>query len=151
MRSSLAIALIVGALVAIAGCDGEGEGSLNRGEYVKQADEICREANARLEETAKDFPALGPKGPGPREIDQIEALTKDAFVPVIRDQISELRALAKPQGDEVRLDELYDRTEKALDEIEADPQIVLRVQDPFAEAAGRARGYGFQECFLGSG
>ncbi len=151
MRNSLAVAVVVTVLAAVAGCGGGEDGSLNRGEYVKQADEICGEANARLEEVAKDFPAVGAEGPGPREIDQIEALTKDAFVPVIRDQVGELRALAPPQGDEDRLDRLYNMTEKALDAIEADPQLVLRVADPFAEAARQAKGYGFQECFLGAG
>ena len=77
---------------------------------------------------------------------QLEAFARDVLAPVIRNQIKDLRALAAPEGDEARLDKLYDTTETALEEVEVDPQLGLAVTDPFAKANKQAKDYGFKEC-----
>lgn len=139
------MALMVAVLGAVAAGCGSEEESLSKAEYIKQGDATCKKGNARLLKAAKAFGDLGPSKPKPAKV---EAYTRDTLVPVIRSQIEDLRALSAPEGDADRLDKLYDEAEKALDEVEADPMVVLRVTNPFAEASKQAKDYGFKECVL---
>lgn len=139
-RFSITLA-IVAALGLVAGaCDDDGPtaGEPSKSEFVETADEIC----AAGSEDVDDLPE-------PQTEEEFVDQVRDKFVPGVRASIEEIRGLGFPEGDTEQLDELFDRAEGALDEVEENPQRLLGEDDPFAEVTADLRDYGFTEC--GSG
>lgn len=150
-HAGIAVALTLLAGAVATGCGGDDEESLSKAEYIKRGDAICRKAEAPIYQAAKSLGDLGTSKPTGRKLEAYEAFTKDALVPALRGEIKDLRGLPAPEGDEDRLDTLYDTANEALDKIEADPQLGFRVRDPVTDVSEQAKDYGFKACILRSG
>jgi hypothetical protein len=124
--------------IAIAGCsdDDDGAEALSEQDYVAQANEICREGNAELDQAAKSVQG----GPGSADFD---AFITDTLAPNIQDQIDGLRE-GIPEGDEERINGVLDDAEAVLDELEADPSLITN--DPFVQINKQLDSYGLAAC-----
>ena len=171
------IAALLPALLAgpvAAGCGGdEDSGAVtvattelvpSRPDYVSQADGFCAFYESRVEElgrkrfglNAKDFEVLESgrivfkAGRRPPDA-EIEDFVVGTAVPNFREEVDELRSLTPPRGDEQRVAAIYDAVERAVDQLEANPQSFAddaAVSRLVAEARRVGRAYGLKECGL---
>ena len=155
----------------IAGCGGDDDGDVtvdadslvpSKRDYIVQADTICANVSQSIETAAeasfrissKDF-TLKPNGeivfkPGRRPSDaEIERFGTETVVPAFRAQLTDLRALTPPSGDEATVDAIYDAAERGVDALRADPSLFTdsdAVRAELAEARRLGRAYGFFDC-----
>jgi hypothetical protein len=135
----------------------------SRSGYIAQAEGTCAIyedriellAEERFDIRARDLRVKGNRvvfKPGRRPSDaEIESFGTEVAVPNLRDQLTELRALTQPPGDEARLAAIYDAAERAIDALEADPGVLgdqRAASDLFAESRRLARRYGLGICGL---
>jgi hypothetical protein len=119
--------------------------ALTKDEYIVAADNICRQAEELRTEVASAAFAGLEEGAEPT-FDQLAEYVAGSE-PVSRQEIDSLRALEPPEGDEKKLNKLYNKYEKALDKIVDDPNKLLS-NLLFKVSKGAAK-YGFQECGQG--
>jgi hypothetical protein len=171
-------ALLCGALVSfglLAGCGGDDGGATtdvdvlvpSKRDYIVSADTICSrsqdslqtEAELALKIDANDF-TVTPSGeivfkPGRRpSAAEVEAFGRETAVPLLREQIADLRGLTPPEGDEAQLAEIYDSADAAIDRLAADPSLFNdqgAVARELNEAKRLGRRYGFFNCGVYSG
>ncbi len=139
-RSGVAVA-VAGMLVAGAAssCGGDDEEALSKSEYIKRGDAICARGDREIEKAAG---RLGPGQPNPKEIADFG---KNTAIPNIESQLSKLRDLPAPEGDEDTVKRIYDAADDAVEKAKADPEVFVRGQ-PFREATRMAQEYGFKAC-----
>jgi hypothetical protein len=154
MRRMLLVLAVLGALIAafLSAC-GEGDGnsgteeSLTKAQFVKQADGICAKYN-RMGET--QFQEVVES----LNLDQAEP-SKDVAakgiaavaIPILEEQIEELRALPAPEGEEQEVELILARQEQSLEKVEDEP--LFRVSgNPYEELNKPAADYGLVECSL---
>jgi hypothetical protein len=163
--------------LALAGCGGDdGDDPVttdvdalvpSKRDYVIQADTICARADQAIQTEAEvslgidssDF-RLTPSGeavflpgraPSP---ERIRRFGEEVVVPTLREQLADLRALTPPRGDEATVNEIYDRAERGLERLEADPAAFSdrdAVRRALTEARRLGRRYGFFDCGTYSG
>lgn len=122
---------------------GAGE-SLSKPEYIKAADDICRQANILRDEVAQGVFGQLAEGEEPT-FDQLSEYVADVQ-PVTQQEIDSLRALPAPDGDKKRVKKIYKLAQKGLNKIVADPHVLLSGPAPFAKADKAAQKYGFEIC-----
>jgi hypothetical protein len=162
--------------VALAGCGGDDGGDVttdasalvpSKRDYIVQADTICAQADQSIRTQAEVSLGLGaddfeltPEGeivflPGRRPEDRrIRRFGTEVVLPTLRDQMERLRALTPPSGDEAEVAAIYDRAERGIDRIAADPDTFTdsaAVRRSLNEARTLGRRYGFFECGTYSG
>jgi hypothetical protein len=156
-KRSIALLLAAAALTLIVvGCGGSDEGtngsettaSLSKAEFIKEGNAICAEGNqaaeAEVEEFLKDKNL--PANEAPSEASLVEAV-EQVFLPNIRQQLDELRALGVPSGDREQVEEMFEAIEKALQKGEENPNsLLVEGGGPFTEANKLAREYGLDKC-----
>lgn len=138
-------AAIVLALTA-AGCgssdDSSGDDSITKAEFVTQANAICAESNKSINAAEKDAFSGGQ----PTQAD-VENFVNDTVIPEVESQITDIRALEVPDGEEDQINAILDAAESGLEEAKSDPAAMAGNQtDPFAEANKLAGEYGMTEC-----
>lgn len=137
--------LAVGA-VAVAGCGGDDETSsttaaISKEDFLTQGNQICAEGNKKFDEGLKQLQGEG--GNEPSEAD-IEQFATDSAVPIIQEQIDQLRALGIPSGDEDQVNAFLDSAQSDNDKLEADPSLLT--SNLFADTNKLAHQYGLTEC-----
>jgi hypothetical protein len=134
-------------LVLVAACGG-GPEPIAKDEYLKRAATICREGNKELATaTQQAFKDLKP-GEKPTT-EQLERYARDVVVPMVRQQVKDLRALPDPKGAGDQVDEIYDAFDRALDRIDKEPSLLTNNPDIFGlfkEADDLSKKYGFPVC-----
>ena len=140
---ALVVALI--AASAVGGCGGDEEDAPSKAEYIERGDAICKKASQAGERKTEAFFAdLGPnEEPSER---QLAGFVDEVVKPNLEGQVSDLRALPAPEGDEKRLENIYADVDAALVRIEDDPKLLFAQKDPLGEANSAAGDYGFKEC-----
>jgi hypothetical protein len=159
-----------------AGCGGDDGGEVttdpaalvpSKRDYIVQADTICSgadqaiqtEAEVRLGIDANDF-HLTPAGevvflPGRRPADaRVRRFGEGVVIPTLREQLADLRALTPPAGDEATVAAIYDRAERGVDRLAAEPALFNNsdtVRRALTEARRLGREYGFFNCGTYSG
>jgi hypothetical protein len=137
------LVVLPAALLPGVGCGGDDAPSQE--EYVAQADEICREADEALDAEVQE--RIGTKQPNQQ---QVVTLTGELVVPNLEGQISDLRALTPPEGDEETVEAIYATLETAVQKIADDPSIVTgEPPAEFEEASRLAREHGMEKCGAG--
>ena len=131
-------ALLAGALLAACG----GDDSPSKAEYVKDANAICKKTNDELNaDVKKEF---GNQRPSQQ---QIEKFGTDTVAPTIEDELSQLRDLDAPSGDEDTVNAIYDAAQDGVDALKQDPSILLENNPAaFQEANKLAKDYGLTVC-----
>jgi hypothetical protein len=137
-------ALLAVAMLALAGCGGDDEGSgsgepLTKAEFLEQGNAVCAEGNEAIEAAGADLNQNSPP-------EEIEAFASETLVPEIQGQIDGLRDLSPPEGDEDQVEAIIDAAQEANDQLEEDPSLVTSNEDPFNEANDLASEYGLEEC-----
>ena len=102
VRARLAAILAVALVATTAACGGGGDDRLSQEDFRSQANAICRKYNDKLQ-------ALGSPS-SPAEVGGFV----DQVIPLLRQGISELRALRPPAEAEDDYDRMLDETEKAI-------------------------------------
>ncbi len=144
-RYGCTFAVVLLAVGAGAGCGGEDEEPLTKAEYIEQGDAICKKAQEEVEKEVEEmFGDLGATEEPSEE--QLTTLVEDVLKPNTEGQLSELRDLPPPEGDEDTLNGIYDGVDEALAKIEDDPKILLSGDDPFEAPSEKAADYGFKVC-----
>ena len=151
MKRWLSWSATVGAAAAVAACGGDDDKGLSKAEFVKRANAICAQANARGEQLARTA-FRNPARPRPEEL---QAVLREA-VTVNRKVISDVRALKPPEADKERVNAMLaaaDRSTTAYEQASRTPQASVEMfrrantpQDPAAEADRLAGQYGLSEC-----
>jgi hypothetical protein len=141
---------LVPALLAaglIAGCGGgddssSTEAALTKSAYRKQANSICKKASDDINSAAKQ--EFGNKRPTQQ---QLEQFATDTAAPAIEDELSQLRELPAPSGDEDTVNAIYDAAQEGVDKLKQEPGIIAE-DNPvaFRKANKLARGYGLDVC-----
>lgn len=117
-----------------------GEGSASREEFILRANEICDEHNTFLRQAM-----IEAFDPGKRPDDETGIrFTKDLWIPDIRAQDKELRALEWPAEDRTEINEMLDDILRTADRVEADPELASR--GPFDPVTKALTDYGIGAC-----
>ena len=136
LRLVAVAALAAGLLAAGCGDDDDESSDLTHEEFVTQANEICTEGNAELQQS-------GPEGgPGSAEFD---AFITDTLIPNVQGQIQDIRDLGIPEEDE-DLNATLDEAEDITNEIADDPAILTEGGDPFAPVNDELTEAGLTKC-----
>ncbi len=145
---ALTAAILVAGLV-IAGCGGGGSDEASgagkhpsKEEFVKQANAICVETNAKVVRgVTKFFRTEGANGNA-----SSEEVTSAVLIPALQSEADELTALGTPTGDKKQVEAIVTSIEKVADEGEADVTTITKVKNPYAEAEKLSNAYGLKSC-----
>lgn len=143
--------LIAGVLIAGLGAAGCGSSSssgsgastsattpaITKAEFVAKANVICGRADPVLS-------AAGAKLATQPSKEQVATLVKGTYVPSIQEQITAIRALGAPAGDEAAVASMLKLAQADLSKLEGDPGLVAT--DVFAGFAKVAHPYGLTAC-----
>ncbi len=147
-----AIAALLATIVF--GCGGgdettESTASLTKSAFIKQGNAICARTNKQFEDEFEDFSnektSLSTSGEPsrPQLIEAVEQL----YIPIIGQQIEELRALGAPAGEEQEVDKAVSAGEEGLQEVREDPSsLLVSSGGPFGEYNKLMTDYGLAEC-----
>ena len=137
--------------LAVAGCGSSDDDSssdesstteISKTDFVTQANEICKSSN-----TAIDSAANKVFGNGQPTQAETEDFITTTVVPQVETQLSAIRELGVPEGDEDQVNAMLDAAESANEEVKADPISATTTNtDPFKEANKLADEYGLTEC-----
>ena len=111
---------VLAVVVVLSGCGGD---EISREEYLRRAQEICDKGNDELEKASEEAFAEIPEGERPTD-EQFEAYARETVVPMVRDQVRQLRDLPPPEGGAEEVDEIYDAIDEALDRLDDYPRLV---------------------------
>ena len=122
-------------------------GSLSKKEFIEKADAICR---ARVSEAHEEFEAfVERKKVATASSAEQAVLATEAIDTIIRPplekQISEIRDIGAPVGDEDQVAGILTAIQKALDEGQTDPTGIIGGSS-FARSSTLAQKYGFAVC-----
>ncbi len=112
--------------------------------WIDQADTICADEGAAIDEAAAEQFAQGEQ-PSAAALDEFAAQT---VVPSLQAQYDGISALPPPEGEEEQVNELLDSLQSAIDEVEQDPASLAEQSgnSTFAEANALATELGLREC-----
>jgi hypothetical protein len=150
------IVLLAGALAiaaVVAGCGSSGDSTetdevtiaLSKDEFIKQGDQICKEAEADSEAEAEDFAKENGFELESASEEQLEEAISEVLVPSLNRQIDEIDALGAPEGDEGKVEAIVVALEDGSAEVEDDPSLAIK-GEPLKDASRLAKAYGFKVC-----
>ncbi|MBK5233251.1 MAG: hypothetical protein JJE13_09765 [Thermoleophilia bacterium] len=142
--------VVVGAFV-VAGCGSSDDDSssddsstttITKADFITQANAICASSNKVIDTASEE--ALSSAQPSDAEI---ESFINDAVIPGIEGQISGIRDLGIPEGEDDQVNAILDAAQSGVDTAKDDPLAMVNEQsDPFAEANTLSTEYGLNEC-----
>jgi outer membrane murein-binding lipoprotein Lpp len=147
VRVTMAAALVVGLVVAGCGSSDKSSSSsstpttaaITKAQFVSKANAICAKGN-KLTDAAGA--SLG-NHPTPA---QISATVRTRFAPAVQAQITAIRALGAPTGDEATVTKFLDLAQADLDKVKGNPSLLVAQRDAFGDFAKLAHPYGLTEC-----
>jgi hypothetical protein len=138
--------------VALAGCGGDNgpddfspvvSEPLSKVEFLREADRVCFASETQIEAAADDL-VTGPDEPDAREVQRVALRI---VVPALESEVSAIRAIGAPPGDEREVEAILAATEAGIAAIEADPRALLDGVPPELTRAQRlAEAYGSAQC-----
>jgi len=129
-----AIGLVL--VLAATGCRHGSSATISKDEYVKSGNLICVRGNEQIAAAARQ--------PAPGASPDAFATFVRVFVPGIRDEIRQLRALGYPKGDKTELVALYNDAESILRRAELEPSTIDG--HAFDDVNRRLAAYGLTVC-----
>ena len=130
----------IAAAGAVAGCGGS-DTRLTHEAFLSQGNAICAEGNKQIEEgagavfTSPDKPTVA----------EIRTFAETVVLPSVRDTLDQLRALAPPEEDEARVEEILAAAQEAVDKVESDPASLVD-DEGFDEFDRLATAYDLTAC-----
>lgn len=150
LRRLALLAACAAMAIGAAACGGDDDGDsggdvttsdLTKEEWIAQADQICADADAEVNQAADDA-GLDSDSTD----DELTDFIADTVVPSQRDQEEQIRELGAPEGDEEQVNELLDSLDQAISDTEDDPGSVLEGGDSYDEVGQLAGDYGLETC-----
>ncbi len=114
-----------------------------KGRFIAQADQICAETATQTQKTIQEL--VGGGQVGPAQVEEVAEITASG----IEDQVSAIRGLEVPEGDEDEVDAILTAAEEGAEEIRNDPDSLGSDGVPnekLAEANDLAVAYGLTVC-----
>jgi len=148
-RPSALLAGAAGVAVIAAGCGGGGDSStasITKAQFVKQADAACKKGEERIQ---ADFQAYikGHKNLSKPTEEDFAEVVETVVAPNVEQEVSEIRALGIPSGDEDKVEAILDSVEEGREEAEADPKNAVQTTPASLEKAKKlAKEYGLKVC-----
>ena len=136
LLGTLAVALLA------SGCGGGDDDSISKDEFLQKGNAICAKGNQELDQAANEVFSAGQQ-PTP---EQVTTFVNEDLLPNVEGQISDLRDLGIPEGDEDQVNAILDAADEGVEKTKADPASGFEGADPFAEANKLARDYGLVAC-----
>lgn len=132
------------------GTDGTGTGAaagLTKAQFIERGDAICAAADKRIDAAATKLRQSSTKT-GTLPIEQVVKFLTHSTMPAYERMLIGLRNLSPPKGDEQRIDAFMASVAGAIDAVKANPNKYAKrtTADPFDDANGRAKAYGFRVC-----
>jgi hypothetical protein len=143
-RVLLTCLLALGLASLLASCGGGDGDAPSKSEYIAQVDKICKSYNEKAANLARGA-SSSPTGQDFQSIFR-------KFVPIVDERIDKVRAVEKPEGDEERLNAIYDDAAAGNEKIKEAIRTprgaaeIAKGGNPFEKADKAARDYGFKEC-----
>ncbi len=142
--------------IVVAGCGGDDgnevtASSLGKAEFIAKADAICAKGQRQVE---RNFGTFAKKTDlniqqitkNPTK-EQVNGLVNTVLIPAIEEEITEIRALGAPAGDEDKIEAMLDATEEGIATAEDLPQTVLEQTGvAFGVGSRLAKEYGLTVC-----
>ena len=145
------IAALAALAIVVAGCgdsddDGTDSGeALTKAEFVKQAEAVCaannKEIDAEFEKFSEENNLSKKKAPTQ---EQLEEAADDFLLPIVNDQIDELREIEPPEAQAGAFEALLDEAEAEVEKLEDDPSTLE--EQSFVKVNERARALGLEAC-----
>jgi hypothetical protein len=151
--SSRRLLVSFGAAVALvmvaAGCGGGGDStttaSISKAEFIKKADAICKKGQEKLHAGFETL--INESGAHRSRLEEEEEWVNDVIAPNVHREVSEMRTLGAPKGDEGRIESLLAAVEGGLRRLQENPQSVLASSaKTFSDAIKLETEYGLQTC-----
>ncbi|HMC07566.1 MAG TPA: hypothetical protein VKG89_09260 [Solirubrobacterales bacterium] len=154
LRFGMAAIAIV-AVGAAAGCGSSSSSSttstqaaLTKSEFLAKGNAICKKGNQTINKAAHQTFAKGQK---PTKSETQDFATK-TVIPSIQQQISAIKALPPPSGDEAQVTKIVDDAQAALDKAKQNPTLLTgNGPDPFKQVNKETKAYGLTACGGGGG
>jgi hypothetical protein len=156
LRSSLAVAGALASLFAFGvlacGCGGGSKAkssaatvpAVSKAQFLAEGNAICKQGQQRGEADQKALEKrFAHRQPTAAEL---TAYVRTTFVPLIQGQISGLRALGAPAGEQAKITNLLNIAQTDLDRVKGNPGALVTQQHPFASFARLAHAYGLTSC-----
>jgi hypothetical protein len=145
MKKLFAVLIVALVPFGLAACGDDDDGP-SKETYIKEADAICARSDRETDEIFNNA-FEDPADPQPEEAQ--EALK--AALPVVKEDLEELKALEKPKDDEDEIDAIWTAIDEGiatLEEASADPATSLTAltSEPFAAGEKLAGDYGMDDC-----
>jgi hypothetical protein len=120
-------------------------GPLTKAEFVKSADEICKNGLAKKDEGVLSLAKLAAENGKPASPKALEKVVTVAVIPAYNEILEQLGQLEPAAGDEAKVKKILDGYETTLEAAEADPIKATEV-DMFADPNDAADAYGLESC-----
>jgi ABC-type Fe3+-hydroxamate transport system substrate-binding protein len=157
-RLTRGIILVTSLALAVAGCGSSSSSSssskststpaITKAEFLKKGNAICKNGNKEINKAAKTVFAKGKK---PSHAEMMNFAT-GTIIPSVQRQISGVKALGAPKGDEAKVKAIVTTAQAALDKGKKDPAILVsNKRDPFAKSNKLTKAYGLKACGGGGG
>lgn len=144
MRRASAILLsLLFALGGVACSSGSDEDRLTEEEFVSQANAICTEGNAAIDEAVEEMVAEA--GGSPSDVESQELL--DVILTNVRGQLDDIEALSPPEDLEGDVEDLISTAREEADALEdAGVDSIESGETPFEESNAKAEELGLEAC-----
>lgn len=152
-------AVMIIALVALAGCgggdDGDGNASttpaigaeLTKTQYIAAADKVCKATTDKIASAATKLRESADKT-GTLPVREVASFLTKTSLPAYDAMLDDLRELTPPEDDQKTIDGLVAALAGAIDTAKSDPVKYSKngSPDPFDDANKRAIDYGMKVC-----
>jgi hypothetical protein len=130
------------------GSDDTGASAPTKAVFIKEADEICANADETMNEEIgeyaeeNDIPIDKEEPTTEQQLQIFEAVV----LPNVAKQGEEIAALTPPAGDEEAIEGITDSLAAGVEDAEANPKQLTAGKDPLADASKQAHAYGMKSC-----
>jgi hypothetical protein len=139
-RRAAAVAAIALAMGTAACSDGP---TIEKSELVRRGDEICREAQADIQQRLDTEVAAGETSES--------SVIRQVLLPGVRAMFDDIESLGTPRGDGDELDDIYDRVDELLDSAAEGELGASGFDERYDAILTDLRDYGFTDCAEGGG
>jgi hypothetical protein len=146
-RCGIAAIAIVGALAA-AGCGSSSssttstQAALTKKEFLAKGNAICKEGNQAINKAAHQ--TFGKQKPSKS---QVQAFVTKTVIPSVQQQITGIKNLPQPAGDEAQVTKIVDDAQAALDKAKQNPTLLTQKgPGPFKQVNKETKAYGLTAC-----
>jgi hypothetical protein len=149
--ATLAVAV---AWLVVAGCGGSSSSTtttaaaLTKSQFLAKGNAICKKGNQAIDKAARQAFSKGQRPSG----SQLKDFATKTLIPNIQEQITAIKALPAPSGDQAQVTKIVTDAQAALDKAKQDPSsLTSNGQGPFKQVNQETKAYGLTACAGGNG